>query len=91
MQPDVSAHAVLDHLPEGGDELTRLVGAEKPRDGLLDDLVLSEAEEVGHGAEALSVVGIISPDALRDWSRTLRVTSRSTTSRRATTNSRASS
>src|SRR5262249_42161441 len=36
---------------------------------------------VSRRADALSVVGIISPDALRGCSRTLRVTSRSTTSR----------
>ena len=42
-------------------------------------------------AEALSVVGITSPDALRGFSRTLRVTPRSTTSRNAAMNSRVSS
>src|SRR5262245_55198670 len=46
---------------------------------------------VSRRAEALSVGGIISPDALRGWSRTFLVTPRSTTSRSATTNSRASS
>src|SRR5215831_8182706 len=44
---------------------------------------------VSRRADAFSVVGIISPDALRGCRRTLRVTSRSTTSRRAATNSRA--
>jgi hypothetical protein len=42
---DVSAHAVLDHLPERGNELARLVSAEKSGHGLLDDLVLSEAKD----------------------------------------------
>ena len=41
--------------------------------------------------EALSVVGMTSPEALRGLSRTLRVTPRSTTSRRAAMNSRVSS
>ncbi len=42
-------------------------------------------------AEALRVVGITSPLALRGLSRALRVTPRSTTSRRAAKNSRVSS
>ena len=46
VERDVSAHAVLDHFPEGSDELPRLVGREKPGHGLLDDFVLPEAEKV---------------------------------------------
>ena len=42
-------------------------------------------------AEALRVVGMTSPEALRGFSRTLRVTPRSTTSRSAAMNSRVSS
>ena len=53
MEADVSAHAVLDHFPERGHELTRLVGDEESRHRLLDDFVLSEAEEVGHGVVGL--------------------------------------
>jgi hypothetical protein len=43
---------------------------------------------VSLNAEAFSVVGITSPDALRGWSLELRVTPRSTTSRSAIMNSR---
>ena len=42
-------------------------------------------------AEALRVVGMTSPEALRGFRRTLRVTPRSTTSRNAAMNSRVSS
>ena len=46
---------------------------------------------VSLNAEAFSVVGITSPDALRGWSLAFRVTPRSTTSRSATMNSHVSS
>ena len=46
---------------------------------------------MSRSAEALSVVGMTSPEALRGWRRMLRVTPCATTSRRAATNSRASS
>ena len=45
---------------------------------------------LSRSADALSMVGITSPDALRGFSRTFRVTPRSTISRSAATNSPAS-
>ena len=46
---------------------------------------------VSRSADALRVVGITSPEALRGFSRALRVTPRATTSRSTAVNSRASS
>ena len=49
------------------------------------------APSASRRADALSVVGMISPETLRGFSRALRVTPRATTSRSAAMNSRVSS
>src|SRR5204863_5228213 len=49
----VSGDAVLDDLAQGGRELARLLGADEAREGLLDDLVLAEAEQLGDGLVGL--------------------------------------
>src|SRR5256714_7891920 len=48
-----SGDAVLDDLAEGGRELFRLLGTDEARERLLDDLVLAEAEQLGHGVVGL--------------------------------------
>src|SRR2546427_614938 len=53
VEPGIAGDAALDHLAEGGGELPGLLGADEPRERLLEHLVLAEAEELGDGVVGL--------------------------------------
>src|SRR5207302_3700 len=47
VEAGVAGHPALDDLAEGGGELARFLGADEAGERLLEDLVLTEAEELG--------------------------------------------
>jgi hypothetical protein len=53
VEAHVARHAALDDLPQGRDELARFLRTEKAGQGLLDDLILTKAQQVGHGVIGL--------------------------------------
>src|SRR2546421_718562 len=58
VEAGVAGHPALDDLAEGGGELARFLGADEAGERLLEDLVLTEAEELGDGVVSLQDLAV---------------------------------